>query len=123
MALAFLIEEDLRGPLPAAIRAHNAAGIDQIDALAVGEPLDLPLGTKDPDILLWAEAAGRILVSHDKKTMLTHLQEHLHAGHHCPGILIVRSGATLPNVVHSLAVAAHAGKPTDFLDQIDFIPY
>src|SRR2546429_4475372 len=47
-----------------------------------------PLGTPDPDNLLWAEQHGRIIVTEDRRTMPVHLADHLQAGRHSPGVFI-----------------------------------
>src|SRR5438128_2200982 len=46
--LLFLLDEHLRGPLWPAILRHNAQGGLLIDAVRVGDPPDLPLGSDDP---------------------------------------------------------------------------
>jgi hypothetical protein len=122
MPLSFLLDEHLRGVLPQAIRHHNAAGAYVIDALCVGDPPDLPLGSVDPDILIWAERNGRILVSQDKTTMPGHFAAHLGAGRHSPGVLILRTGFSLADIILALAMAAHAGFAADYLDQVKRIP-
>src|SRR5690242_5171263 len=108
MALAFLLDEHLRGKLWRAIESHNARGVHPIDAVCVGDADDLPLGSDDPDILLWAEREGRILVSRDEATMKTYFAEHLQAGHHSPGLFLIRKGSTLPDVVLFLAAVVYA---------------
>ena len=60
-------------------------------------------------------------VSQDYK-MPTHLADHLAAGRHSPGILLIRKGSQLADVVEMLAVFAHAGEPADCSDQVRFIP-
>jgi hypothetical protein len=122
MPLAFVLDENLRGVLYQAIRQHNAAGSDAIDAVQVGDPPDLPLGSKDPDILLWAEAHGRVLVTRDQGTMLVHLADHLRAGHHSPGVLLLRRNMTLGQVVSGLALVAHAADPALLRDRAEFVP-
>ena len=52
MALAFLLDENLRGLLWKHIRRHNVRGVHPIDAVRVGDVADLPLGSTDPAILL-----------------------------------------------------------------------
>jgi hypothetical protein len=116
------LDEHLRGPLRRAVRNHNAIGSHAIDAVRVGDPPGLPLGSQDPDILVWAEAAGRILVSHDFGTMPPYFWQHLQTGAHSPGLLLVRKGSRIEDLVAELALIAHAGDPADYLDQIDFIP-
>lgn len=80
MPLRFVCDEHLRGRLPLAVERHNQASPHAIDLVAVGDPSDLPLGTRDPDLLQWAERAGRILITRDVSTMPGHLAAHLLAG-------------------------------------------
>ncbi|MBI1916397.1 MAG: DUF5615 family PIN-like protein, partial [Planctomycetes bacterium] len=113
MTLRYVLDENLRGALWQAIQQHNLQGAHVLDATRVGDPPDLPLGTSDPDLLVWAECEGRLLVSLDKKTLLGHLAQHLQAGHHSPGILLVTPGSVVPAVLGYLVLAAHAGDPAD----------
>ena len=123
MPLAFLLDEHLRGRrLGHAIRQHNTRGADPIDVIRVGDPPDLPLGSTDPAVLLWAERAGRILVTLDRHTLPGHLADHLRAGHQSPGVLLVRRHASLSQIVSYLALIAHVGDPSDFLDRLEYIP-
>ena len=69
MPLAYVLDEHLRGSLWPAILQHNRTSPHLIDATRVGDPSDLALGSSDPEILLWAERNGRILVSLDRKTL------------------------------------------------------
>jgi hypothetical protein len=122
MALAFLLDENLRGPLWNAILRHNTTGLDVLDATRVGDPSDLPLGSVDADILSWCERNGRILVSEDKHTLSGNLANHLAAQGHVPGILIVRPRSSIQSVLGMLVLIAHAGDPVDYRDRIDFVP-
>ncbi len=122
MPLAYVLDEHLRGILFQAIQQHNAASVFPIDAVQVGDPLDLPLGSADPFILLWAEREGRVVVSYDKGTMPGHLAIHLQGGHHSPGVFLVRRSATVPRIVDYLAIAAHAADPAAQRDRYEYIP-
>jgi hypothetical protein len=122
MVLRYVLDEQLRGPLWTAIQGHNAAGMNPLNVVRVGDPADLPLGTVDPDILVWAEREGRVLVTRDWSTMPTYLADHLRAGHHSPGIFMIRPTTTLPQVVASLELYAYAADPARLLDQIEVIP-
>ncbi len=122
MVLRYLLDEQLRGPLGRAVQWHNGRGIYPLDVVRVGDFGDLPLGSVDPAILLWAESEGRILVSHDRNTLPGHLADHLHAGHHSPGIFIIRRHSTLPQIVSFLADAAYASDPSEWGDWIKYIP-
>ncbi len=122
MPIRFLLDENLPGRLLSAFLRHNAIGMDPIDAIRVGDPLDLPRGTQDPEILAWAEDAGRILVSHDLSTLPIFLADHLHSGRHSPGIFLIRHGASLRQVLDFLVLVAHASEPWEWADRYQFIP-
>jgi hypothetical protein len=124
MPLRFVLDEHLRGGgLWQAIQQHNALGTYPLDAVRVGDPPDLPLGTTDPDLLIWAEREGRILLSLDYRTLPGHLARHLQAGGHSPGIFLLRRPAALSAVVADLVLTAQAGDAADFQDTIRVVPF
>jgi hypothetical protein len=122
VALTFLLDEHLRGVLMHAIQRHNSSGVDLIDAVCVGDPPDLPLGSSDPDIISWAEHHGRVLVTRDVHTMPANFFQHLRAGNLSPGLLFIRPKSLLADIVAELAMIANAGDAADYFDQMDFIP-
>jgi hypothetical protein len=122
MTLRFLLDEHLRGPLWSMVSRHNLAGVDTLDVIRVGDPQDLPLGTSDPDLLLWAEREQLILVSEDRSTMARHLAAHLALGHHSPGVWILRPNAPYRQVLAFLVVAAYASGPAEWENRMVFIP-
>lgn len=122
MALTFVLDEQLRGPLWRAISRYNSRGVDLLDVVRVGDMPDLPLGSEDPAILLWAEREFRLVITEDRRTMLGHLQRHLALKRHCPGLLIVQADAKLQELLAMLQVIAHAGRPDDFRDVFVYIP-
>ena len=122
MPLSFLLDEHLRGTLWRAIQHHLARGANPLDVARVGDPEDLPLGSLDPEILLWAEREERILVSEDRRTLARHLADHLLAGHHSPGIFTIRGTTTLPRLISFLEVVAYASEAHEWRDRIEYIP-
>lgn len=106
----------------AAILRHNASGRLPIDAVRVGDPPDLPLGSDDPTILVWAESHGRILLTLDSNTMPTHLANHLQIGHASPGVFIISAGYSIAQIVDTLELVAHAAIADDYRDTITYIP-
>lgn len=122
MPLRLLLDENVRGLLWRALLHHNRGVIDVVDVARVGDPPDLALGAADPPILVWAEREDRLLVCLDKSTMQTHLTEHLARGRHCPGILVVRPGVSLREVVDQLVLVCHASDASEWADQMRFIP-
>jgi len=120
--LRFLLDEHLRGPLWLAIVRHNLQGGLPIDALRVRDSPDLPLGSDDPTILLWAEREGRLLLTEDVHTMPTHLSQHLQAGRHSPKVFVIAAGYTIGQLLNSLELIAHAGDAADYSDTLTYVP-
>ena len=97
MALSYLLDENVRGGgLWQALGLHNARGSFPVAVLRVGDPPDLPLGSKDPDILKWCELEDRILVSLDRSTVPRDLALHLQAGGHSPGVFLILKNSKSP---------------------------
>ena len=103
--LPFLLDEHLRGPLWLGILRHNAKGGLPIDAVRVGDSPDLPLGSGDPAILLWAEGEGRILLTEDVHTMPGHLAKHVQGGHHLPGVFVISTGSSIGQLISPSSLA------------------
>jgi hypothetical protein len=122
MPLAFVLDENLRGPLWQALLRHNLRGIYPIDVVRVGDSDELPLSALDAQILIWAERHERLLITEDRHTMASHLQEHLNAGNQSPGVLIARGDVPMRELIECLSLIAHAGERADFANRITYVP-
>lgn len=121
MPLRYVLDEHLRGLLWRAIQRQSMRDGFPIDIVRVGDPPNLPLGTSDSDLLLWAEREDRILVSADKNTMVAHLKQHLARGHHSPGVFMLLPRVELARSLSFLIVAAYASEPEEWQDRIEYI--
>jgi Domain of unknown function (DUF5615) len=117
--LKFLMDEDPSRALLHALRNRQPAP----DIIRVGEPGAPPRRTKDPQVLLAAEAAGRCLISRDRRTMRRHVQDHLNAGHHTCGVILTRGGFALMRYVNDILLIWQATTPDEWVDRMDYIPY
>ena len=117
----FLLDENISAAYWHAIATYNESAAIPIDVIRVGDRDDLPKGMKDPELLLWAELHGHILVSHDKKTLRTHLADHLARGHHLPGLFLLGVHSSVQNIVELLAVAARSEDAGEWQDLIEFL--
>ena len=122
MAPSFVLDEHLRREPWRAIQQWNAQGVDPVDAVRVGDPPDLPLGTLDPDLLAWAEREGRILVSRDMDTLIGYLLDHLRAGDHSPGLFILRRRTPVSEILDFLVLVTRDSDAADWQDQVHYIP-
>src|SRR5262249_40766377 len=116
--LRFLCDEDTPLALTLALRAEPATS----DVLRVGEPGAPATGTQDPELLVEAEALGRVLISLDRSTMPTHLIAHFQAGRHTAGVILLRNGFTLQRHLQEIVSQATTIPPDDWVDRTIYIP-
>jgi hypothetical protein len=116
LTLRFQADADLNFDIVKAV-LHQEPAIDF--ASAADSELH---GVMDPEILERATAADRILVSHDRRTMLNHFRNRLVAGQSSSGLLIVSQGAPIGLVVESIVVLWSVADPVDLRDQVYHLP-
>jgi predicted nuclease of predicted toxin-antitoxin system len=112
----FLADENIDPDLVLGLRRR----IEDIDILRVQ---DVGLRTlDDPEILQWAADEGRILISHDLKTMPGFAGERLTAGLPMPGIILLRSTLSIAQALDEIAAIAGASDADEWTDQIAYLP-
>jgi hypothetical protein len=118
MPPCFLLDEHV----PHAIQSQLLRLDAEIDVLAVGQPLAPPKGTSDPDILAWIERTGYILVTANRRTIPEHLRTHYAAGHRIPGILLLRRGASMGEIIEQLYLLWAASDAKEYVDKLLYLP-
>jgi hypothetical protein len=94
----------------------------QIEVLAIGDLGAPPAGTSDPDILIWLEENGYILVTENRGTIPTHLAEHFAANRHVSGIFWLRPSVGLGRITEELYLIWLASTAEEYQDRLLFIP-
>jgi Domain of unknown function (DUF5615) len=61
----------------------------------IGDPLVPAQGTLDPEILVWCEEHRFLLVTNNRRSMPSHLADHLAANRSIPGILALRKNVSM----------------------------
>jgi len=79
-------------------------------------------GVPDPDVLRIAAEEGRILVSHDFKTMPRHFGRFLQAGGSSPGVFLVKQSASIGSVVEELVLIWSMTDADEWKNRISRIP-
>ncbi|MBI4602207.1 MAG: DUF5615 family PIN-like protein [Planctomycetes bacterium] len=79
--LRFAADENLNGAIVRGLRRRKP----DLDILRVQ---DTPLsGAEDPEVLEWAAVEGRVILTHDVRTMTYHAEERVRAGKRMPGVV------------------------------------
>ena len=111
MNIRFQADNDLKYAIVKAVRRREPA-IDFVSAHDAGLE-----GIGDPEILQRAAADKRVLVSHDRQTMLNHFRNHLLAGKPSSGLLIVSQGTPIGTVAEAIILLWAAMDPAELRGQ------
>lgn len=116
MSIRFQADNDLKFGIVKAVRRREPA----ID-FASAQEADLE-SVGDPELLDWAAREDRVLVSHDRRTMLEHFRAHLAAGKSSPGVLIVSQGAPIGLVAEVIVYVWSLTDPLELRGQAHYLP-
>jgi hypothetical protein len=110
----FLLDENTEPAITSGLRRRDPA----LAIWRVGEPVALPLGTLDPDILRWCEEHDCVLVTNNRHSMPGHLRDHVQEGRHIPGIFTINVQMGVGLVIDPLILASQIVDPEECRDQI-----
>jgi hypothetical protein len=117
VTVRFLADEDLDADIVAGLRSREPA-IDIVDVKTAGLR-----GTKDPALLEIAAEQERILVTHDRRTMVSHVRERVAAGKSNPGVFIVPQRVSIGEIVETLILVWTASRAEEWRDRIVYLPF
>jgi len=116
LSIRFQADNDLKFGIVKAVRRREPA----ID-FASAQEADLE-GVGDPELLERAAREDRVLVSHDRRTMLEHFRAHLATGKSSPGVLIVSQGAPMGVVAEAILFVWSLCDPLELRNQAHYLP-
>ncbi len=76
----------------------------------------------DPELLAWAAEAGRILVTHDRRTMPAHAARRLAAGDDIAGVIVVSRRIPISTAIDELEIAVLCSEPEEWQNLVRHIP-
>lgn len=114
----YLFDEHVGHRLQRALRRRAA----EVIVWHIGDPGVPSESTADPDILIWCEANGFLLVTNNRSSMPVHLRDHLEAGRHVPGIFILSDSMSLGQTAAELHLIWAASATEEYADQIRHLP-
>ena len=114
----YLIDENLSPAYRDQLHYHEPS----LTVLRVGDVGAPARSTQDPEILKWCEQNDFTLVTKDPNTIPKHLSDHLAAGHHVPGIIMINRGVPMRTILDDLILIAGVSDEDEYIDQIVFIP-
>ncbi len=84
---------------------------------------DTPLiHASDPEILEWAAAEGRVLLTHDVSTVTRFAYDRVRAGQRMAGVVEVSTKMTIGRAIDEIQLLAGASTPGECEGQVMYLP-
>jgi len=115
MKISFQADNDLNARIIDAILRFNPA-IDFKTAASAG----FHTGTLDPEVLKTAAGEGRILVSHDQRTLPWHFASFIET-HTSPRVIIITQSLPVGDAAKWLHLIWEAAGPEEYLNRLEII--
>ena len=112
----FLADQNLNEAIVTAL-LRRYPGLDMVLARTVGLA-----EAEDPEVLRFAAEEGRVVLTHDKKTMPEFAAERIRGGEPMPGLLLVKSNAPLAAIVDDLCLIVESTDRAEWGNRIEFLP-
>jgi len=94
----------------------------EIDLLRVQDAL--PEGTDDPEILSWAAADNRVLITNDRNTMVGFAYQRVAAGEPLPGVIVTTNEQSIGSAIEDILLIAEYMPEEEIRNQIVvFLPF
>ena len=113
--MQFLADENFSVPILTGLRRRQP----DLDIVHIHE-----LGmdrTPDPDILVWAAAENRVVVTHDAKTMPNYAHERLRAGLPMPGMVVVPDMMPIGRAIEELLLLIGTISDDEWADWVRYL--
>lgn len=115
--LRVLIDQDfdhdiLRGLL------RRIPRLDAVTAVEIGMR-----NATDPQLLTWAAQEGRILITHDRKTMPKHAADLMGVGENIAGVFVVPRSLPLRQAIEDLDLMITCSANDEWVNVIRYLPF
>lgn len=114
--MRFLADENFNGKVLAGLRAE----LPDLDVIRAQDTVMYQ--ASDPDLLTWAAREGRVLLTHDVRTVPGFAFERVYAGLSMPGVIVVDGGISVGLAIADLMLMIEVSLPGEFEDQVRYIP-
>lgn len=84
----------------------------------------LPEGTPDPEVLAWAAAENRVLITNDRNTMVGCAYQRVAAGVPTPGLIVTTNEQSIGLAIDDILLVAESMPEEEIRDQVVvFLPF
>jgi len=79
-------------------------------------------GADDPTVLDWAAQAGRILLTHDERTIPHHAYERLATGETIAGVIVASNSLAISAVIEDILLIVECSSAAEWVNQLQRLP-
>jgi hypothetical protein len=112
----FLIDQDFDHDILRGLFRH-IPGLDVETAFEIGMSQ-----ATDPELLTWAAQEGRIVLTHDRKSMPKHAADLMVAGKNIAGLIIVPRSMPLRQMLDELELMITCSETDEWINVICYLP-
>ena len=80
------------------------------------------VGVGDPDILAWAAANDRIILTHDRATLPDYAYERLAVGENMPGVFILSDRFPVGDATREILLITAVSEQPEWSDRVVYLP-
>ena len=80
------------------------------------------MGSEDPVLLAWAAEQGRMILTHDIRTMPAYAYARIRQGLPMPGVVQVSRALTLRPIIEQILLMDACGEPGEWEGQVVYLP-
>lgn len=78
---------------------------------------------EDPEVLAWAAEEGRILLTHDRRTMVRFAYQRVQGGLPMPGVFVIRNHPSqIGQMVEEILMPVLCSELDEWKDRVQFLP-
>ncbi len=114
--LRLAADEDFNGRIVRGLRRREPGlGLVRVQDTEV-------FGAPDPEVLEWAAADSRVLLTHDVSTMTAFAYERVRKGQSMPGIVEVPQSLPIGQAIDDILLLAAASRAEEYEGQVLYLP-
>jgi predicted nuclease of predicted toxin-antitoxin system len=111
-------DADVHGAIIAGLRRR----LREIDLVRAQDAM--PDGSPDPEVLAWAAAENRILITNDRNTMIGSAYQRVAAGEPLPGLIATTNKQSIGSAIDDIQLIAEFMPAEEIRDQVVvFLPF
>lgn len=115
--LRLLIDQDLDHDILRGL-IRRIPQLDAVTAFEVGKR-----EATDPQLLTWAAQEGRVIITHDRRTMPVHAANLMNEGKNIAGLFVVPRRLPLHQVIEDLELMIACSENDEWVNVIRYLPF